>query len=500
MTADKLIIFLKYFGILICALYMCARALGFRKTSTFTVGLSVVTSAFLSLFFCFITQSTFATDLIIIIISTLLLKLIIKNPIDILLPAFIIAYAINYGFYILSIVIAGSLIWVIHKYKGYNLILSLSVLILQLAFVYLLFTFKRLKNGFTFLQKKENSGIGLVISGAIVLFIALLKTEFRIIYSYIFFILGIIICIFGAVFWWRNRLTALYLEKNTKRQLDKLANRLREKDTAIADLEKENERLSSLIHRDNKIIPAMGMAVRRYLTRLNQGLPADVGQEGDAVIRRLDAVMKDRYDAIIQAKNLSKVLPDVHVDSINGIFQYMYLRAARHNIDYDVLVFGSVRYMIESGITELELCTILSDLIENAIIATSPCDYKRIVVTLSAVRPFFEIDIRDSGAVFEKEILKKMGLQRATSHRESGGSGIGLMTLFAILKRYKASWIMEEFPPKPDSLTKSVKIRFDGKSGFRLYSFRADELKAAIARQDIIILPADKKAGKGPRR
>lgn len=430
-------------------------------------------------------------DILIILSSIIFVRVLAKYRIDITTAAVIISYAVNYAVYVLSIGVTGTMLWLIYKPGQRNqLFVTVLILLFQLLLAYLPFTLKRLKNGLSFLQKKENSGIGLLISGIILFFSALLRTNFSNTLNYLFFTFGTVVCIFGIIFWWRNNLTKSYLEKNTKRQLDELNKLIADQTKLITELTKENERLSSLIHRDNKIIPAMGMAVRKYIGQSDQKF-SDDSQEGEAIMKQLECLMKDRYEAIAKAKNLSKVLPNVNVDSINGVFQYMYLRAAQHNIDYDVIVVCSIKYLIENAITELELSTILSDLIENAIHATKSSDFKKIIVTIAVHNNFYEIDVQDSGVMFEAEILRKIGQKRVTNHKENGGSGIGLMTLFEILKKRKASLIITEYPPKTNSLSKSIKIRFDGQNECLIYSFRADQLKKAISREDLVFLPAD---------
>ena len=53
-----------------------------------------------------------------------------------------------------------------------------------------------------------------------------------------------------------------------------------------------------------------------------------------------------------------------------------------------------------------------------------------------------------------------MGKKRVTTHKGEGGSGIGLMTMFEILNKYKASYRLDESPDK-DGFTKCVKIILD---------------------------------------
>ena len=81
--------------------------------------------------------------------------------------------------------------------------------------------------------------------------------------------------------------------------------------------------------------------------------------------------------------------------------------------------------------------------------------------------------------------LRKMGSQRVTTHAGEGGSGIGLMTLFGILRTTGASFEIEEYPlgeenPDGKKYNKSVGVTFDGKGRLRLVTDRADELKQSL--------------------
>ena len=439
MTVESFTILVKYLGISICTLYMGLRVLNCRENLRSKVGLSALVSIFLGTGAYFIREYPFGADTLIIIIAIIFIKLLSKYRVEITATVAVMSYAVSYALFIFStttVAILTRMIW--NQFPFNSLFLFVPILFFQASLAIIPFLFKRLKNGLTFLQNTENAGIGLLVSGLIIFLYSLVKVRSFSYAYYISFAVAAIICVLGIFFWWRNYLTKLYLEKNTKRKIDELDRELKEKSALITELKSENEKLSCLIHRDNKIIPAMGLLVKNYM-ELHHHNTAGTNDEGEIILHNIEAILKDRYAIIMQAKNLSKTLPDVHVDSINGIFQYMYLRAAQHNIDYDVIVLCSIKYLIENIITELELSTILSDMIENAIIATSINDYKKILITISINNDAYEINVQDSGVLFEKEILANIGQRRITSHQNAGGSGIGLMTLFEILKKSNAS-------------------------------------------------------------
>ena len=70
--------------------------------------------------------------------------------------------------------------------------------------------------------------------------------------------------------WWRFRITRDYREKLRQAELKALQNELIEKDNRIRELEENNDSLAKIIHKDNKLIPAMELAVCEYLEMMNK--------------------------------------------------------------------------------------------------------------------------------------------------------------------------------------------------------------------------------------
>ena len=111
----------------------------------------------------------------------------------------------------------------------------------------------------------------------------------------------------------------------------------------------------------------------------------------------------------------------------------------------------------------------------------------KILVTLSVNGGNYEISIFDNGVAFETDTLAKLGTERITTHADSGGSGIGFMTTFETLRKSYASLIITEFENKTP-FSKSVTFRFDGATSFIILSYRAEELRRAVNRSDVMIL------------
>ena len=88
---------------------------------------------------------------------------------------------------------------------------------------------------------------------------------------------------------------------------------------------------------------------------------------------------------------------------------------------------------------------------------------------------------------FEIATLAKLGKECVTTHAENGGSGIGFMTTFETLRKAHASLVITEFENKTP-FSKSIAFIFNGDNNFIIQSYRSSQLKAAINRDDVIIL------------
>ena len=97
----------------------------------------------------------------------------------------------------------------------------------------------------------------------------------------------------------------------------------------------------------------------------------------------------------------------------------------------------------------------------------------------------YEIKIYDTGIEFEIETLLKLGKEQVTTHKDSGGTGIGFMTTFETLKESKGSLIIEE--DNSENYSKAIIIKFDNKCEYKIRSYRADEIIEQNKNSNIII-------------
>ena len=79
----------------------------------------------------------------------------------------------------------------------------------------------------------------------------------------------------------------------------------------------------------------------------------------------------------------------------------------------------------------------------------------------------FTVSIYDSGLPFEQQVIENLGKRRITTHRKTGGSGIGLMTTAQLLKKQNASLVIDESVDN-ESYAKKVSVIFDGANQLRV--------------------------------
>lgn len=231
-------------------------------------------------------------------------------------------------------------------------------------------------------------------------------------------------------------------------------------------------------------------AVSNFLSDSEHNMETKAEMKGMRILGELDEIMQERKEMILKIQRKHKSLPSTEVERIDGILNYMLQKASDNDIQFDFIMVGSIKNIIEYAITKQRLETLLADLIENAMIAVSfnkDNTYKKILLTIGIVDDCYEINVQDSGIPFEVDTLLNLGLKKTTTHTDRGGNGIGYITIFKILNESDASLMISEQVPKNYSFSKSIKVRFDGKSEFIIKSYRAEIIKPSTKREDMVI-------------
>lgn len=398
------------------------------------------------------------------------------------LPYSIISLGLSHCFQILS-VIAISLIFNIFDYDSVNNATMLLNSIITIAFSIIFMNIKRFRNGISFFKKETNYGIGLCISGIVLIIIFIIgNSEFisKPIAFYLF--VGSIISSIGLILWIRKSITEHYRKKLQARADEHYQNTLSEKEQQIEQLNNSNAFLSKIVHRDNHIMSSLQHTITKYKV-------CDNPSEKEKLMNEILTLAQERSDLIVKEQVSTKVLPTTGISLIDGALSNMYIKATAHNIDFNLIINQDIHYLVNNLITQTDLETLLCDHIKDAIIAINSGEVikGKILVTITMNDDIYEISIKDNGVEFEVDTLAKLGLERITTHKDTGGSGIGFMTTFETLKKSNASLIITEYKTKTP-FSKSITFRFDGLNAFIINSYRADFLKQSINRDDIVIM------------
>lgn len=305
---------------------------------------------------------------------------------------------------------------------------------IQNILLFLVFHTKRLRNGIPGISTAFLGDIGVFIGALLILFSSALFFDSRNLISLmlIAFILALGIIIW---LWWQKSIQADYINKNNSQQIDLLETKLQERDAEL-------ERLSKIIHKDNKLLAALELSTREVLQDASN-------EKAESLLQELNRFSKERSETLHAYEAGRDSLPNIGLFSVDTMLNYLCQRALKHKIDFQLNLEGELSG-ITSYISEDDLCTIIADLGENAIIATKDAETKNILLSIKQQDTNYILSFYDSGEPFATEVLENLGKKRYTTHAETGGSGIGLMTTAELVTKHHGEfYITDENIPQP---------------------------------------------------
>ena len=367
----------------------------------------------------------------------------------------------------------------------YNAIEYILIGVIQITLVYLFFKIKRFKDGFAFLKNdKLNRKIASITISIIVLSISIILGLQYNAWVETFLIVGIAVGGILMIYWIKKSITKYYKEKMKERTVEIQQEQIKQQDERIKDLQTELADVLQINHKYSHRISAMEKAVIKLGTKLqtNEEFAEEYGDILSS-IKKLSKEYKEEVASVIKETKL----PKTNIFSIDNLLEYMKQESEKDKIDFELNLDFDINEILETKIPQNKLETMLADHIRDAIIAINCSENKdrRIKVVLDKEDNNYQIKFYDTGREFEIETLSKLGLKRTTTHKATGGSGIGFMTTFETLKQCKASLIIEEYSNQ--EYTKAVIIKFDNKNEYRIHSYRAEEIKNKIKDNRTII-------------
>lgn len=484
-------LFIRYFFIMFCTIYV------YMKIKNYTITISKISHIFIL---------TLINILPIFVPITVILRLFIifflfilqisiytnSKPYMVVVTSFI-----SFSISLIALAISGFVVSVISTPFIYaksiiNSAVLLTCGLIQFSLIYLLFKIKRLRNGMPFIQNLNNASLGMELSFLIFLIFIILQaiTLPSFLPQFVLFMFILLISMLLLI-WWRRKITQSYVEKLRVSEVESLYKEISDKDLEIEKLHANNEQLARIIHKDNKLIPAMELAVRNYLQSASRMEPGIAEQMGMDLLAKLERMSEERTGIIHTYQEKNAYRQRCGLASIDAIIDYMEKRAVAQTISFEYRYDKNVKEMLPAYINEDDAMHLLSDVIENAIIASTHAETKNMLVHIGFIQSNLFMDISDSGIPFTTETFQNFGVLQYTTHKEQGGSGIGLMDLTKLKKKYKFSLHIYEYPDVASVYTKKIRILFDRKNHFLIQSYRAKELRSTLMRNDLHILPFD---------
>ncbi len=326
---------------------------------------------------------------------------------------------------------------------------------LQLLFIFLIYKIKRFKSGISINYNDGSIELLLLASILSIFLLTLTYTDDAAHSPFEIIVLTLIFCGLGFIIWWKKYVTNRYHTQIYKRNENLYESRIKEYEDERNNLLNQNAELSKIIHRDNKLIPAMVMAVKELINT------APENAELSVLLEQLQELSSEHQEIINSYQKEYDDLPKVDSIPIDAVLHYILSKAKQFNIEFTANLSNDCIHDLISKVTDItDLTTILCDLGENAIIATKNISESKIFIAFEYSESNApRICVYDNGPLFEEKVIANIGKKRITTHKGDGGSGIGLMTLFEILNKYNASFRLDE--RQKEKFTKCIQLTFD---------------------------------------
>lgn len=362
-------------------------------------------------------------------------------------------------------------------------LLSIFVGILQSLSILLLFKNKRFKNGMPFLYSTSSFNIATALALFLIGFLIYRPSIETNLLIKVFSLFPYIILLLFLIHWWQSQITKSYKRSLQLRELESLRMELAEKEKQVVELSRQNQELGRLIHKDNKLIPAMEHAVHEYFITDFATLD-DAKNLAQTLLLEIEALSKNRSNIILEM-NISKSKHySTGVPSLDTLLNYMDKRARQEHINLSVHMSIDLNTYIPKAITSEDLVHVLSDLLENAIIASKDRADANIQLQFYESEKHFIIEIGDNGIPFEITSLVNFGLTQFTTHEDTGGSGIGLMDIWKIKEKYSASLHITEYEDNAP-FTKKIALIFNKKNRYSISTNRKEDILQQSKRIDL---------------
>ena len=342
-------------------------------------------------------------------------------------------------------------------YEPLDIVYILTAGLFEILLIYALFYRGRLVNGMPFLKFFRGSWGGAVL-GFVVIFTAFLAsmdpmTDNR-------FLLFGTAAIESAVFlilWWREKLIIRFNTRIRDANVEALE---RENSKLKAEMQRvldDNFEMARMMHTETKVVAGIEADLLAFLEAFHtDDLSSDNAKQ---LIDRLHQILQDQdvQTAIYHADADS--IPPTGLPSLDAVIRLMTAKAKKAGAELTVTCQADFA-MSFSDLSEAHVAQIVADLLDNAVIATESVEVKKVDLTISQINETWTISVKDTGVQFPVHLMSKIGVVPVTTHEDSGGSGMGMMSIIHLISITRASlYIDQKSVNQP--YAKEIRVVFD---------------------------------------
>lgn len=359
---------------------------------------------------------------------------------------------------------------------------------LQCVSIFALCKTKRFRKGMPFLSTYKTLNIAT--------FICMIITMLSILFidnhdNFIVRRASILIMFFALTFliyWWQAQITKAYRQRLVERELESLRIENMELLAFNEKILKDNERLSTISHRDNTLISTMVNANTTYL-RTSFATEEERIATGERLATNLETLAEGRVNLPSHSSSMSARRFDTGISLLDELLGYMSEEAAKQKILFSVHSSIELSEFVPKDISESELVHVIDDLLKNAFKATRSSERRMVQLQFYKLGKHFVVEVADNGIPFEIRSLVNMGIERLTTYED--GSGIGLMDIWNTKETLRATYHLEEYA-SASPFSKRISLTFDKKNRYSIRTYRKEAIQKMSKRIDLQIYEKEK--------
>ena len=360
-----------------------------------------------------------------------------------------ISYVFSYILYAVSVVIFGLIFVIISNFYNIDYIFkelgTLLIVLIKTTLMFVVFKFM-VKFKVAVDYNKNLASAGMAIVGITLIIYGIIRDDRTTWTDFILPFSGIVLCGLGLYWWIKKESVTAYNEKSQKLITSRLKMEVELLTGIRLDLEKA-------LHTDSKKLLAYQGAVECVIDGTNN--PAE-RRKATKLLDELKIVQRELSMEISKELCRKKSLPSTGIVLLDAIFDYYNGVCVKDGVDFDLIIDGDIAELT-AIITQTQLETLVSNLLDNALNAVKKCENsndKRIIARLWSSG----LSVEDNGAAFSDSVLSDLERCKETLiPDEENGGGIGFVTIFEVTNVCGASVVVSE-----NNGMKSVEVRFDG--------------------------------------